>query len=157
VLVRGDPDRSLDEVEVVETDDGLDEVERTWVRVEDLPALVARREVDRPRWTWDCATRWYPGFLQAGVRVERCWDLRLTHDLLRGSPLVAPARGEDSALWDSVQAADSTAGALFDGHDQLGLDVLESCGVSARRSRRARPAWPCSSRPSRQERWSRPR
>ncbi len=112
------------EVEVVETPDGTTVTGRTRVAPDDLPALVAAREPGRPRWTWDCTTRWYPALLRAGVRVERCWDLRLTHDLLRGSPLAAPARGEDTAAWDGLQAADTTAAALFDGHDLLGLDVL---------------------------------
>lgn len=40
------------------------------------------------RWVWD-TTRWYPGLLEAGVRVERCHDLRLCHAILRGSVLTA--------------------------------------------------------------------
>lgn len=124
VLLRVDPDRGADEVEVVETPDGSEVVERTRLPAADLPAWAARREPDRPRWTWDCSSRWYPALLRAGVRLERCWDLRLAHDLLRGSPLARPARGEDSLLWDGLRAADGTAAALFDGHDLLGLDVL---------------------------------
>ncbi|HEU4828761.1 MAG TPA: bifunctional 3'-5' exonuclease/DNA polymerase [Gemmatimonadales bacterium] len=64
-----------------------------------LPAEVSRREftsdrpskdaADRPRWVWDDTTTWYPPLLAAGVRVERCVDLRLSHAILRNSELTA--------------------------------------------------------------------
>ena len=53
------------------------------VAADDLPALVAGREADGVRWVWDDTARWYPLLLAAGVRVERCHDLRLCHHLLR--------------------------------------------------------------------------
>jgi DNA polymerase-1 len=69
-----------------------------------LAAEVARLERDRPRWVWADSTAWYPALLAAGVRVERCVDLRLCHTILRGSLFTA-----DSALansprgpWDSA-------------------------------------------------------
>ncbi len=117
-----------EDVEVVETLDGTTVTARTRLPRRDLPAYAAARETERPRWTWDCTTRWYPELLRAGVRVERCWDLRLTHDLLRGSPLATPAAGHDSGQWDGLGAADPTVAALFDGHDLLGLDVLGELG-----------------------------
>jgi DNA polymerase-1 len=46
---------------------------------------VARLEEARPRWVWDDTARWYPPLLAAGVRVERCHDLRLCHAILRRS------------------------------------------------------------------------
>jgi len=86
---------------------------------EQLPAFVGRLERDRPRWVWDDTTRWYPQLLAAGIRVERCVDLRLTHAILRGSQLTAA-----SALslappgpWDRatpLAERPETHGALFD-------------------------------------------
>ncbi|CAN5360308.1 bifunctional 3'-5' exonuclease/DNA polymerase [soil metagenome] len=54
--------------------------------VADLAAFVASREA---RWVWDDTRRWYPQLLAAGVRVERCVDLRLSHAILRNSALTA--------------------------------------------------------------------
>ncbi|MCW2684334.1 MAG: polymerase family protein with 3-5-exonuclease and polymerase domain, partial [Blastococcus sp.] len=48
-----------------------------------LAAFVQVRERSSVRWIWDDTTRWYPALLAAGVRVERCWDLRLSHAVLR--------------------------------------------------------------------------
>ncbi|MGZ4448054.1 MAG: hypothetical protein ACXVEC_15010, partial [Nocardioides sp.] len=48
----------------------------------DLPAYVAEREAGAPRWVWDDTARWAPPLLAAGVRVERCHDLRLGRRLL---------------------------------------------------------------------------
>jgi DNA polymerase-1 len=57
-----------------------------------LPAWVGRVEVERPRWVWDDTARWYPSLLAAGLRVERCVDLRLSHAILRGSTLTGSSR-----------------------------------------------------------------
>jgi DNA polymerase-1 len=94
----------------------------------DLPAWVARLEREHPRWVWDDTTRWYPQLLAAGVRVERCVDLRLSHAILRGSSLTA-----GSALaraprgpWDAATPlADrpQTHGALFDLDDEPTTDA----------------------------------
>ncbi len=54
-----------------------------------FPAAVARLEPAHPRWVWDETARWYPRLLAAGVRVERCVDLRLCHTILRASSLTA--------------------------------------------------------------------
>ncbi len=53
-------------------------------RPDQMPA-----QVEPPRWVWDDTARWYPSLLAAGVRVERCVDLRLSHAILRGSELTA--------------------------------------------------------------------
>jgi len=90
---------------------------RTTVRADDLPAAVAEREADHPRWVWDDTSRRYPALLAAGVRVERCHDLRLCHAILRRSALCA-----DSALatappgpWDAARAEPQpVAASLFD-------------------------------------------
>ncbi len=57
-------------------------VRRTLAAAE-FPAWVAAREAERPvRWVWASAGEWYPPLLAAGVRVERCHDLRLCHAIL---------------------------------------------------------------------------
>lgn len=67
-----------------------------------LPAAVAAREAERPRWVWDDTARWYPPLLAAGVRVERCHDLRLCHAILRRSVLTQGSELAQSApgRWD---------------------------------------------------------
>lgn len=61
------------------------------VAAEELAAFVGEQEAggERPRWVWDDTRSWYPALLAAGVRVERCVDLRLCHAILRGSALTA--------------------------------------------------------------------
>lgn len=80
-----------------------------------LPGWVSEREPARPRWVWDDATRWYPELLAAGVRVERCTDLRLCHDLLRRSAHVDQELlvGADTAGWDALAPTTATEPALF--------------------------------------------
>lgn len=46
------------------------------------------------RWVWSDTAHWLPALLAAGVRVERCHDLRLCHAVLRSSAFV----GDRSAL-----------------------------------------------------------
>ncbi|HEY3437800.1 MAG TPA: bifunctional 3'-5' exonuclease/DNA polymerase [Actinotalea sp.] len=91
---------------------------RSEVAREGLAAAVAEREAARPRWAWDDTSRWYPDLLGAGVRVERCHDLRLSHVVLRRSSMCA---GSDLARapqgpWDQPrpEAAAPTADSLFD-------------------------------------------
>lgn len=92
----------------------------------DLPGFVRGHETDRPRWTWDDTARWYPDLLRAGVRVERCADLRLQHDVLRRTPLASYETAEDTeaARWDALHPVTTTDGALFDGHEVDDLDAL---------------------------------
>ena len=85
----------------------------------ELPAFVARLERERPRWVWDDSTRWYPALLAAGVRVERCVDLRLSHQILRGSELTATSALANAPLgpWDAatpLAEKPRPEGALFD-------------------------------------------
>jgi DNA polymerase-1 len=84
-----------------------------------LTAVVAELEPQHPRWVWDDTSRWYPGLLGAGVRVERCVDLRLSHAILRRSELTAtsglarsPLSSWDRGAVESVEVA--AADALFD-------------------------------------------
>jgi DNA polymerase-1 len=95
---------------LVADDGGRREISRA-----DLPAFVAEREVDRPRWVWDDTARWYPDLLAAGVRVGRCHDLRLGHHLLRRAPAVDQEMllGEQSDLWDGLGPTTVAAPSLF--------------------------------------------
>ncbi|HEY8913956.1 bifunctional 3'-5' exonuclease/DNA polymerase [Lacisediminihabitans sp.] len=83
-------------------DDGRAIGDPRTVPFETLAAAVAPLEAEHPRWVWDDTSRWYPPLLEAGVRIERCVDLRLSHAILRGSALTAVsalARGARSS-WD---------------------------------------------------------
>lgn len=93
---------------LVELDEDGVELRRTPVDERSLPEHVARLEAERrPRWVWDDTARRYPPLLAAGVRVERCHDLRLCRAVLRrarataGSPL-ARAPLDD---WDTLPAS----------------------------------------------------
>jgi DNA polymerase-1 len=107
------------------------------VALADLPAVVAEREPEGPRWVWDDTARWYPPLLAAGVRVERCHDLRLCHRLLRRAPAVDGRHldGEDSALWDRLgPAAAPSHPTLFsadDAAEHLRADVEDARQLAA--------------------------
>ena len=85
-------------------DDGTVLGEQT---VDDLAAFVASEEAAHPRWVWDDTSRWYPPLLAARVRVERCFDLRLCHAILRSSALTADSSLATAPLgpWDAPAAA----------------------------------------------------
>jgi len=78
--------------------------------VDDLVAYVAKHEPSHPRWIWDDTTRWYPELLTAGLRVERCFDLRLCHAILRASALTASSELATAppGVWDAPAAALAT-------------------------------------------------
>jgi DNA polymerase I len=82
----------------------------------ELPGYVRERERSAVRWVWDDTTRWYPSLLQAGVRVERCTDLRLTHAVLRRSPYADGSLlggPEEGAAWDALEPVTPAEPALF--------------------------------------------
>lgn len=95
----------------------------------ELATTIAERERDHPRWVWDDTTRWYPALLAAGVRIERCVDLRLSHAILRNSALTATSRLATGAAssWDrgALQSEVSTDHALFDLDAPVGADEPE--------------------------------
>ncbi|WP_191281863.1 bifunctional 3'-5' exonuclease/DNA polymerase [Pseudolysinimonas yzui] len=99
------------------SDDG-DLVLETVVAEADLAAWVAAREPERPRWVWGDTSRWYPQLLAAGVRVDRCVDLRLCHTILRNSAAAASSALATAARdsWDAPPPARAatTSDALFD-------------------------------------------
>ena len=82
---------------------------------EQLAHYVRQREPARPRWVWIDTTRWYPALLDAGVRVERCTDLRLSHAVLRRSPFVDQSllRGDDADAWNALAPITPADPALF--------------------------------------------
>ena len=74
-----------------------------------LAAFVASGEQHRPRWVWDTAAV-YPALLAAGVRVERCHDLRLARSILRRASATAD-RFADVPIdgWDDLPAEQRAA------------------------------------------------
>jgi DNA polymerase I len=107
-------------------DDGTT-VGETRLPAGELTAFVRERERAPVRWVWDDTTRWYPALLGSGVRVERCTDLRLTHAVLRRSPLVdqTPFAVGETAAWDALQPVPPADPALFPLADPAdGLDPV---------------------------------
>ena len=135
----------------------------TVLPADELAAFVAEREHGAVRWVWDDTTRWYPALLDAGVRVERCTDLRLCHAVLRRSPFVDQAllAGDETAGWDALQPVTAADPALFPLEDPA--DRLDPAAEHDRQRRgagrvgRARAARACCSPPSPPARWSPPR
>lgn len=117
-------------VVLVETGPDGTERGRQVVGADELAGEVARRERagaeggTPTRWVWADTDRWAPGLIAAGVRVERCHDLRLCHRILRAS---VHTRASELAQappgpWDEPHARSATppAGAV---PLDLGLDL----------------------------------
>ena len=66
--------------------------EPTMVPFAQLGAAIAEREAStpRPRWVWHDTEQWYPELLAAGIRIERCHDLRLCHAIKHDTEHAAP-------------------------------------------------------------------
>ena len=111
VLVR----RGADVVEARESADDGTTGELVRIDAGELAGFVREREREPVRWVWDDTTRWYPELLAAGVRVERCTDLRLAHAILRRSPFVDQSllAGPDTAGWDALQPVTAVEPGLF--------------------------------------------
>ena len=104
--------------------------------VADLAAYVTAREAGAPRWVWDDTARWYPPLLAAGVRVERCHDLRLGHQMLRRAPAVDARllEGEQSEHWDRLRPSAPSDPALFsidDTAEHLRADLEDARQLAA--------------------------
>lgn len=89
------------------------------VRTGELPAFVAAREHNAAlRWVWSDTPAWYSSLLEAGVRVARCTDLRLSHAILRDAAAVRGASELRAAHeWDVTSTAPDpapSAPALFE-------------------------------------------
>ncbi|WP_150309017.1 bifunctional 3'-5' exonuclease/DNA polymerase [Planctomonas psychrotolerans] len=128
-------------IDVVDADGAAVDGSRSMRRLE-IPAAVSELErASRPRWVWDSTARWYPELLRAGIRVDRCHDLRLCHTILRSSELTADsvlaraAAGEWDVPLDDVQPSTGPADSatLFDllavdsppGEDEPGTAVAD--------------------------------
>ncbi|MET0736243.1 MAG: bifunctional 3'-5' exonuclease/DNA polymerase [Microbacterium sp.] len=81
-------------------------LDRLGVAEAGFASWVAECEAEwAPRWVWNDAPTWYSPLLEAGVRVARCHDLRLSHVILRESALVD--QGADVRTpsdWDAATA-----------------------------------------------------
>jgi DNA polymerase-1 len=111
VLVR----RAEGALEARELDDDGGVVGVTQLRAEELAGFVRDRDASPVRWVWDDTTRWYPELLAAGVRIERCTDLRLCHAILRRSPFVDQSllRDADADAWRALEPVTPAVPALF--------------------------------------------
>jgi len=101
-----------------------------------LASYVGEREADAPRWVWDDTARWYPSLLAAGVRVQRCHDLRLGHHLLRRAPAVDAQLlvGDQSTHWDRLGPSAPSDPALFsvdDTAEHLRADLEDARQLAA--------------------------
>ncbi|QWT23702.1 bifunctional 3'-5' exonuclease/DNA polymerase [Subtercola sp. PAMC28395] len=70
-------------------DSGEEEQQGELVATDELGEAVEAIELESPRWVWHDTAATYSQILEAGVRVERCHDLRLTIALLRLSSLTS--------------------------------------------------------------------
>ena len=106
-----------------------------------LAAEVAIREraSAASRWVWDDTSRWYPALLGAGVRVDRCIDLRLCRAILRNSSLTAASARATGARdgWDEPTPEPRRGGAaLFEVDEEpddgaMGEFVRQQAAVAA--------------------------
>jgi DNA polymerase-1 len=55
----------------------------------ELAGVVRELEKRRPRWIWHRTQDWYPALLNAGVELERCYDLTLCGAILAHSEFAA--------------------------------------------------------------------
>jgi DNA polymerase-1 len=126
-------------VEARELDDDGAPVVVTPLATDAVPGFVRDRDATTVRWVWDDTTRWYPALLDAGVRVERCTDLRLCHAVLRRSPFVDQSllRGPDSEGWRALEPVTPADPGLFplddpaDRLDPMAELVRQSAAVAA--------------------------
>jgi DNA polymerase I len=78
-----------------------------------LPDAVRELEASNPRWVWADTREWYPRLLDAGVRIRRCNDLRLSAAILDRSTMTAAARADGRhphPEWLPAGPAEPTAG-----------------------------------------------
>ncbi|MBR7673888.1 bifunctional 3'-5' exonuclease/DNA polymerase [Streptomyces daliensis] len=75
------------------------------VRVERSPAAAVRDRPDVVRWVWRSTASVYPRLLDAGVRVERCYDVEAAEALLLGHEGRAGAPRSLPAAWARLHGA----------------------------------------------------
>lgn len=119
--------RATDGVAFVTLDaDGLETGRHVSAAAESSEWMRDREARDAPRWVWGDTPAWYSTLLDAGVRVARCHDLRLSHAILRDSQLSAPGSAlQQATRWDAPSV---TAAALVPrpGHADTLFDVDDS-------------------------------
>ncbi|WP_159500802.1 bifunctional 3'-5' exonuclease/DNA polymerase [Microbacterium sp. 18062] len=79
-----------------------------WDATRATELVAARAET---RWVWGDTAHTYPDLLRAGARVDRAWDLRLCHRILRGSIRESWGPASD---WDLPPEQHAGHDALFD-------------------------------------------
>ena len=95
------------------------------------------REPATPRWVWEDTARIYSVLLTAGIRVQRCHDLRLCHVILKNSALTTTSELAQAARdrWDvaSTGASDQAEPrvTLFDFEADDDGDPVSSAGAAA--------------------------
>ncbi|TFD57720.1 bifunctional 3'-5' exonuclease/DNA polymerase [Cryobacterium suzukii] len=100
------------------------------------------REPATPRWVWEDTARIYSVLLTAGIRVQRCHDLRLCHVILKNSALTT--RSElalaSPGPWDVASATTSDQAepraTLFDFEAEDDRDPVSSAGAAESRTAR---------------------
>ena len=109
--------RPADEPELIDEEDLAD-----WADLEN--------DESNPRWVWDDSRKWYPQLLEGGVRIARCVDLRLSHNILRLSALTAGSRLAlaPKGPWDSTIPLDLAPQPVADPHESL-FDFHEAAGI----------------------------
>ena len=101
------------QVTVVELGEDAVELGRSTVAEAALPERVAALEREGPRWVWSDTARWYPPLLAAGMRIERCLDLRLCRRILQHAVAAAGSSWPDDG-WSRPRPTAASGGALFD-------------------------------------------
>lgn len=114
----------VDAVSIIPVDDAGNAGEASIVSRGDFADAVRHHETSRPRWVWDDTNNWYPTLIAAGVRVDRCHDLRLCRAILRNaessgafSTAALAIDQWDAAPKDAPAAAASGGAALFEFED----------------------------------------
>ncbi|GAB3748738.1 bifunctional 3'-5' exonuclease/DNA polymerase [Microlunatus parietis] len=68
------------------------------------PVRLGELERAGARWVWADTRELYPELLRAGVRLERCVDLRLCHAILAASTYLAEPLQSSDTFWDRSPA-----------------------------------------------------
>lgn len=131
-------------VEAVTLDAEAAETARVRMAAAGFAAWAADQESRHPRWVWDDTQRWYPPLLEAGIRIERCVDLRMCRALLRNAVAARETALARAArdVWD-----DRLAGVVAPGNTLFDLEEPQPDPDPVDELRRQRQAISASSTP----------